>query len=78
MALNFWYAVRRPGGPRLGRSVSIPKYSKSRSLSAFESFEGPAASSESPASEEAEETRDPDVTDKERGTDPEQEPKEIE
>jgi len=51
-------------------------------LSAFASFEGPVLASELPASgamlEEAEDTREPDTTDEERGTDPEREPKEAE
>jgi len=70
--------------------VSIPKNSNSRSLSSFESLEGPpTASSESLANgtilDEAEGARDPtecprdpEATEAERGTDPECEPKEAE
>lgn len=71
--------------------MSIPKNSNSRSLSSFESLEGPpTASSESLANgtifDEVEGARDPteeclrdpEATEAERGTDPECEPKEAE
>lgn len=67
MALNFWYAVHRPGGPRLGSLVSI---SKAYHYLLSKCFEGPALSSKSPASKEAKEAQDPDIIDEKRGTDP--------
>jgi hypothetical protein len=62
--------------------VSIPKYSKSKSLFSLDSFEGPPISSEkllaSGALDPTEDTCDPEATEEERGTDPEREPTEVE
>ena len=73
--------------------MSIPKYSKSKSLSSLESFEGPPVGSDKllaggaldpiddtrdPEAAEEERGIDPEATEDERGTDPEREPKEAE
>ena len=55
--------------------MSIPKYSKNKSLSSLESFEGPPISDKSLASEALldpiDGPRDPEETEREAGTDPE-------
>jgi hypothetical protein len=60
--------------------VSIPKYSKSKSLSSLESFEGPPIFSDKLLTRGAllEPTEEPEATEEERGTEPEREPREAE